>query len=383
MVSNRPTQDWNPRDASIQDDQQQAYDDMRERCPVAHSDFLGWSLFRHKDIAGVLADPDIFSSESRHRAIPNGMDAPAHTTYRDALAPFFSTTRMETFEPQCRALAIDLLKGLKRRTDIDLIAEFSKPFPLRTLCLFYRWSPDTWEVVRGWNHGNQLAAFAQDREAGVALAHAFSDYVLSSLQSIRTTPASERGGVLAGLLTTEVDGQLLSDDDIVSVLRTWTAGHGTVASAIGILLFHLARDQALQQRFRADPDLIPAFIEEVLRVDDPLGSNRRTTTRDVEINGRKITAGENLTLMWMAANRDPDAFEDPGSVRLDRDAPATLVFGGGIHFCLGAPLARLQMRVAIEEALAQTTALVLNNEEAPARDTYPGNGLVALRVQLS
>ncbi len=382
-MSTPPTEDWNPRDPAIQREQLQAYDDMRARCPVASSDFLGWSLFRYADIAKVLADPQTFSSESPHRAIPNGMDPPAHTAYRDALAPLFSPDQMETFEPQCRALATDLVRQLKDHPEPDIIAGLAEPFPLQTLCLFYGWPPETWTLVQGWNHGNQRAAYAGDREAGRALAEAFAAHVLTSLRSIRAIPQHERDGVLARLVTTEVDGRFLSDDDIVSILRTWTAGHGTVASALGILLFHLASDLALQQRLRGEPHLIPAFIEDVLRADDPLGSNRRTASRDVEIDGRKIAAGEHLTLMWMAANRDPSAFDDPDSIRLDRKAPATLVFGGGIHVCLGAPLARLQLRVAIEEIVAQTTAITLTTGDVPGRDTYPSNGLVELRVRLS
>lgn len=382
-MSNSPTQDWSPRDPAVQRDQRQAYDDMRERCPVAYSDFLGWSLFRYKDIADVLADPETFSSESQYRAIPNGMDAPDHSAYRDALARHFSPAEMEKFEQRCRVLAADLVQRLERHEEIDFVTGFAEPFPLKTLCLWYGWSPEAWELVRGWNHGNQRAAYAQDSQAGASLALAFSDYVVNSLQTLRSVPASKRSGILADLLSTEVNGQSLVDDDIVSLLRTWTAGHGTVASAISILFFHLTKDQALQQQLRAEPRLIPAFIEEVLRADDPLASNRRTATRDVDINARKITAGGHLTLMWIAANRDPRAFEQPDSVCLNRPAPATLVFGGGIHFCLGAPLARLEMRIAIEEVLANTSGISLGGGEAPDRDTYPSNGLAALRVRLS
>lgn len=108
-MSDRPVSDWDPRDDAVLHDQRRAYDEMRERCPVAHSDFLDWSLFRHADVVNVLADPKTYSSASRHRAIPNGMDPPEHTLYRRALEPYFTPERMAAFEPHCRRIAIDLV----------------------------------------------------------------------------------------------------------------------------------------------------------------------------------------------------------------------------------------------------------------------------------
>ena len=108
-MSDTVHEDWDPRDRSVQEDQRRAYDDMRERCPVAYSEFMGWSLFRHQDVADVLADPETYSSASRHVAIPNGMDPPVHGRYRDALAPHFGADRMAALEPRCHAIAADLL----------------------------------------------------------------------------------------------------------------------------------------------------------------------------------------------------------------------------------------------------------------------------------
>ena len=101
-MSDQTAPDWDPRDPSVLRNQRLAYDEMRERCPVAHSNFLGWSLFRHEDIAGVLADPETYSSASKRRAVPNGMDKPEHTKYRSVLEPYFTPERMAAFEPVCR-----------------------------------------------------------------------------------------------------------------------------------------------------------------------------------------------------------------------------------------------------------------------------------------
>lgn len=183
--------------------------------------------------------------------------------------------------------------------------------------------------------------------------------------------------ITASLLTTEVNGEPPSDDDIVSILRTWTAGHGTIAAAIGILTLYLAEHPDTQERLRAEPSLLPVAIEEILRIDDPLVANRRTTTRDAEIEGRTIPAGEHLSLMWIAANRDHEAFDHPYTVRFDRDPNAGLLLGAGIHKCLGAPLARLEMRIATEELLARTSSIALAGHEPVRRGRYPTNGLLA------
>ena len=116
-------------------------------------------------------------------------------------------------------------------------------------------------------------------------------------------------------------------------------------------------------------------------MDGPLVANGRTATRDVEINGRKIAAGERLTLMWIAANRDLDAFKDPKALKLDRDQGKSLLYGAGIHNCVGAPLARLELNVAIEVILSLTSVIELPEATTPKRALYPGNGFLTLEVR--
>ncbi|MGZ6256545.1 MAG: cytochrome P450, partial [Candidatus Limnocylindria bacterium] len=162
--------------------------------------------------------------------------------------------------------------------------------------------------------------------------------------------------------------------------RNWIAGEGTVAGGISLLVLHLAEQPDLQDRLRSDPSLIAAAIEEILRVDDPLVANRRTATRQVEIGGRSIERGANLTLMWIAANRDPRAFDAADELRLHRETDKSLVWGRGIHVCLGAPLARLEMRVALEELLARTGGFEVLGEAQ--RSAYPSDGLASFTLRL-
>lgn len=381
-MGKRPAADWDPRASSVLCDQRAAYDEMRERCPVAYSDFLGWSLFRHHDVVDVVEDPATYSSVSRHLAIPNGMDPPEHARYCAVLEPYFTPAEMATFEPRCRQIAEQLMRKLDGRQEVEFVNEYAEPFAMQALCAFAGWPIETWEYLRGWTHGNQEAALSRDRAVGVVLAREFAGYVEQAIRSRRERGAAPSQDITAGLMATSVEGQPLSDEAIVSILRNWTAGQGTVAAGLSILMFHLAGHSALQRRLRDDQSLVAAAVDEILRVDGPLVANRRTTTRDVEIGGRQIGAGENLTLMWIAADRDPHAFDEPEAVRLDRDQQGNLLFGAGIHYCVGAPLARLELRVALETLLARTSVIEIGTVAPPVRTVFPSNGMLALPLCL-
>ena len=188
----------------------------------------------------------------------------------------------------------------------------------------------------------------------------------------------------ARLMSARVGGRPLSDEELVSIFRNWTVGEVTsVAASLGILAQRLATDGALQARLRAEPDLLPRACDEILRVCGPLVANQRVATRDTELGGRQIRAGERVTLMWPAANRDDQVFPAPAEVRLERDASQSLLFGAGIHVCPGAPLARLELRVALEELLAHTAWFELDPAEGACRSAvYPANGFSELRLLL-
>jgi cytochrome P450 len=384
MSDNRET-DWDPRDSGVLSDQRLAYDDMRERCPVAHSDFLGWSVFRHEDIINILADPGTYSNASKRKSIPNGLDQPEHTLYRNALEPFFGVEAMSVFETNCRNVAVNAVQALRSHGDeVEFVSAFARPFTVKSLCAYLGWPTDQWEQLAAWIHGNQQAALAHDRQAGKELALAFIGYVNDALNIRREAGAETYDDITAKLMTMEVAGQTLSDEDIASVLRNWIAGHGTVAASIGILTLYLAQHQQVQQHLRDELELLPTAIDEILRVDGPLVSNNRTTTRAVVIGGRTISAGERLSLIWIAANRDERAFDDARSVNFHAERAQdgqNLVFGSGIHDCVGAPLARLEMRIAMEELLRNTENIELGGVH-PIRSGYPSNGLEALTVRL-
>jgi cytochrome P450 len=373
--------DWDPRDHLVLEEQRAAYDGMRERCPVAHSEFLGWSLFRHADVVSVVSDPGTFSSATKRLAIPNGMDPPEHAAYRGSLEPYFSLDRMAIFEPRSREIASDLLDPAVRRGEIEAVDDFVNPFAHQALCAFMGWPVEDWNRISGWTHGNQEAAFRQDREAGTALAREFVAYVTAILDARRADGSTD--DLMGELIHTTVHDEPLTNQQIVSALRTWTAGQGTVAAALGIVIRYLAEHADLQDRLRGEPALLDRAIDEILRTDGPLVVNNRTAARDVEIGGRAIGAGDRISLMWIAANRDPSAFPQPERVDLDRDVADNLLFGAGIHRCLGEPLARLNLRVGVEELLRYTDRFEFAGSKAPTRHVYPSNGLSFLQLQLT
>ena len=377
-------QDWNPKSDAVLREQRAAYDEMREHCPVAYSDFLGWSVFRHQDVVRVLNDPGTFSNAvSTHLSVPNGMDPPEHTAYRRIIEPYFQTEKMTAFEPECRQIAASLVASLLGRGDVELISEFAQLFAVRVQCAFLGWPPHLHEVLRLWTQKNSAASLAQDRPALVALSREFTGHVQALLQSRRAAGTPAQDDIVASLLQQQVNGRRLQDDEIVSLLRNWTVGEvGTMAASVGILIGFLCDHPDLQRRLRAQPLLLPEAIEEILRIHGPLVNNRRVTTCPVEIGGRKIGAGQRISLNWIAANRDGRVFEDVNACQLDRDQSANLLWGAGIHVCPGAPLARMEIRLAMEELLGRTTQISLIADQPATWAVYPASGFASLPVAL-
>lgn len=360
----------------VLDEQCAAYDAMRKRCPVAFSQTLGWSLFRHADVRYALNHPELFSNRvSERRSVPNGMDPPEHTAYRHALEPFFSEERMNAYEPHCRALAQRLLRALPSGVDVDFMAGFAVPFALRCQCAFLGWPEDMAEPIRLWVQKNREVTLAGHRAAQVAVAEEFREHVSELLRERRGRQGGPGNDVTANLMQLEVKGQRLSNEELISIFRNWTVGEvGSLAASAGIVAHALATLPRLQERARKEPAVIPDVVEEVLRNCGPLLFNRRVTRKEVQFGDVVIPAGERVALMWVAANRDEQAFERPEDIRVERPKDDNLLFGAGIHICPGAPLARLELRVAVETLLSRFRRIELAKGAVQRRATYPSNG---------
>ncbi len=383
----KATPDWDPRSEDVLRDQRAGYDKMRERCPVAYSEFMQWSLFRHEDITRVVHDHDTFSNAvSQHLSVPDGMDPPEHTAYRRIIEPYFAPERMDAFEPICREIAANLMRGALARDETELMADIALPFAVRAQCAFLGWPSALHEPLVRWVRKNHEATLAQDRHAMSDIAREFKGFIDDMLEIRIQAGAKSDDDVTAALMHENVWGRRLNKGEIESILRNWTAGEiGTISAAVGILVQYVVQHAEMQKQLSVQPSMLPAAIDEILRIHGPLVANRRITTRPVEIGGRKIDAGERISLIWISANRDRRVFEDPDSFRLDRDPAKSLLYGAGIHVCPGAPLARMELRVFMEELLKHITRIEFVPSRPPTNAVYPASGFatMSLRIQAS
>lgn len=372
--------DWDPRAPEVLADQVHAYDALRSRCPVAHSDYLGWSLLRHDDVAAAAADHATFSSRvSAHLSVPSGMDPPEHTPHRQINERYFTADRMSSLEPELRRIAATLVDELPRGVPVEVMEELGEPYALQAQSAFMGWS-DADGTLSGWARRNHAATLSGDRTATAAVAREFDDHIRGVLARRRVGPTAD---VTSELLRETVGGRPLTDDEIVSVVRNWTAGElGTIAASVGILAHALGTRPEVQAHLRARPGDIGPATDELLRITPPLVANRRVTTCPVQVGGRDLAAGERVTLLWASANRDEAVFGDPDEFRLDRDPAANLLYGTGIHACPGAPLARLELRVLVEELLGRTRTLAPAAAAAAVPAHYPAGGFATVTMVL-
>lgn len=325
MADNPHKPDWNPRADEVLGDQIQAYDTMRAKCPVAWSDYQHWTLFRHSDVVRVLEDHQTFSSRaSSHLSVPNGMDPPEHTPYRKIIELYFSQQAMGGFEPTC---------------------------------------------------------LARDQGAMAEVAHEFDGYIQDILETRRRAGADAPEDVTTSLMEETVNGRPMTDEELTSLFRNWTVGElATISSSVSILLNYLAEHPDLRQSLTCDISKLSDAIDEILRMDAPLMSNRRITTREVNIGGRSIPAGEKITILWASANRDEKVFGDPDTFFPERNRDQNLLYGAGVHVCPGAPLARMELRVLMEEFLSAVDTLEPAPDGQPERAVFPTGGFSYLPV---
>ncbi|MGP1628792.1 MAG: cytochrome P450 [Giesbergeria sp.] len=378
--------DWDPRAAEVQRDPQAATDALREHCPVAHSNLLHWSLFRHADVLRVLHDAATFSSVvSQHVAVPNGMDPPQHTAYRRAIEPYFSPERVAAFEPHCRAIARSLVQALPQDSDIECMAQLALPFAVQVQCAFLGWTEDDYSALADWTHANHAATLAQERALLADLAIGFQSIVARQLARRRAPGAGAAASdITASLMHEQVNGVPLTDAEIASILRNWTVGEiGSIAASVGILCDWLAHHAPVQSQLRERPEAIPPAVEEILRLRGPLATNRRVTTCPVDIGGQHLPTGARVTLHWTAANRDPQAFDAASDYQPERSQEANLLWGAGIHVCPGAPLAQMELRVLLEELLGLGATLEPVPGLAPEPAAHPASGWARVSLRLA
>ena len=359
--------DWDSHSAAVQENQLAAYDQMRHRCPVAYDHYLGYSVFRHGDVMALLAQPEVYSSRvsARHLAIPSGLDGEEHRAFRAINDKYYTPERLATFAPRFRAIIRELVRGLPANGPVEIMEAFAKPYAMRLNNAFMGWHERFEAPLSQWIEKNRRATLEQDRAKIAAIALEFDQYIHEILEERRQRPHNDITAELMDDLVPLNPPRKMSEEELVSLIRNWTVGElSTVAASAAIVLKFLASNPAEQGRLRADFSAIPAALEEMLRLEDPLVSNRRKTSCPAQLGGRALPAGAPITINWVSANRDEAAFPDALSYKPERDQSKNLVYGWGPHRCPGAPLARLELRLLLEEMLSYWA------EIAPAEANY-------------
>jgi cytochrome P450 len=354
---------------------QAIYADLRQRCPVAHTSALGgfWMLTRHADVARAAADHTLFTTTvqnvvpkvaSTGRRPPLHLDPPEQTPYRAALNRLLTAERVAPLEPMVRDTIRRALAPLAARGHGDICGEFGGRFPVD---VFAHWMKlDDALTARLMQAGPAFirAVQAFDNAAMRDTSYVLYDIARDLIAVRKSMPRAQDDDPVSALLAVRVDGNPLPDEMIVGTVRqVLVVGIVAPMVMVGSIALHLAREPALHARLRAEPALAVGAVEEFLRLYTPYRGFARTPREDVTIGGRRIAVGEPVALTYASANRDEAVFADPDRFILGRDNIAEhLAFGRGPHFCAGAHLARLELRVALEEMVAAATRFELAGE---------------------
>ena len=378
---------FSPYDYEIHEDPYPTYARLRDEAPLFHNPEVGfWALSRHADVIdafrdserfssayGVSLDPSAYGPDAHRTSSFIAMDPPMHGRMRGLVSRAFTPRRVEKLEPHIRALARAYLdRALAGGPGIDLIADLAGKLPMDVISeLIGVPAADRDELRR-------LADLVLHREegnidvpvAGMEASLTLVGYYADMVAERRRRPADD---LTSALIAAELDGRRLSDDDLIGFLFLMVvAGNETTTKLLGHAWYWAWRNPDQRAKAFADPGRIPDWVEETLRYDTSSQFIVRTATEDIALHGGVVPAADRVVLMLGSANRDPRAFPDPDRFDLDRTHDGQLAsFGFGRHFCLGASLARLEARVALEELVARVADYDI--DEAGAQRVHSAN----------
>nr|WP_238933732.1 cytochrome P450 [Brevibacillus choshinensis] len=338
------------------------YRELRENTPVRFDeDRNSWDVFRYEDVHRILKDPAAFSSrrglEVRGETLLT-MDQPKHTHMRNLVNKAFTPKAINDLAPRISSITNELLDQVIQSGKMDVVHDLATPLPVIVIAellgvpakdrmLFKEWS-DT--MVKGVE-GSSDEAFAQMVAERDKAEKELSAYFLAILNERRKQPEDD---LVSALLQAEIDGEKLQEQEILRFcILLLVAGNETTTNLITNAVRLLTEQPAIQNQVRQNPELVKTTVEETLRFYPPIVAIGRMTTQDVEIGGQLIREGQQVVSWVGAANRDPEKFEDPDTFLPDRKPNPHMGFGFGIHFCLGAPLARLEAQIALEIMLSR------------------------------
>ena len=377
-----------------------AYSRLRAEAPVSELPGTGmWLVTRHADVLDALARPEDFSShlaallylgsggaeaslveagagEGGAVDVLGTTDPPEHTAHRKLVSTAFTNRRMADLEPMVREFVerrlAPALAPAPAAGRIDWVEQVALPLPITVVTgvlglpaadtdRLQDWSDRGIELLSGLATPERLLECSRDIAK-------FVEYLVVRIVEARDLAATDSGddSVVANLGRAVHAGELTELEAASLLLQLVSAGSDSTSSLVGSSVRLLAEHSAIQDQLRADPAAIPAFVEEAVRLESPFRGHFRVTTRATELGGVPLAAGTRLMLLWGAANRDAAVFDRPDEIDLGRSTHERHVaFGLGIHFCVGAPLARLETRVALEVLLARTRSFALADDAPP------------------
>jgi cytochrome P450 len=393
---------YNPRDPGMRSDPYPFYARLRETEPVHLTPYGFWVVSGYKETAALLRDSRLtseFHRDSKWAEHRGGwespvvkdtrmwmlmLDGPAHRRIRGIVNPVFSARSIQQMVPKIEEILERILADLGSGEGIDLIGSLALPLPVTVICGLVGLPVEDRDQCRRWTEAiGHVVDPALSEETQQRMNTALVDfraYITEHLAKRRSDPQDD---ILSRLAFAEVDGERLSDDEIVAnVLLLFNAGHETTVNLIGNGMLALLRNPDQLQILRDRPQLIDNGIEEFVRYDAPVQLVARIATADLEVGGRTIPVGSKLMLLLGAANRDPSRY--PHADRLDvcRDDIKPLSFGGGPHFCIGTMLGKVEGRLVFRELLDRYSRISLTTEEVVWRPHVNFRGLSELRVDL-
>jgi cytochrome P450 len=383
-MSQRPqVQDWatdfDHLDPRWVNDPFPIWDDLRQRCPIAHTDrFMGVYLpTRYEDVRAVAYDPEHFSSRRvivretpppRIPAPPITSDPPEHRPARMVLLPPFTPDAMKKLEPRARAIANALIDKFAARGNCDAAVEYAQEIPVRVIAHLLGLPEGDGNLYRKWIH-EILEVGITDVSVAVKAAGEMTQYFMGPVQERMQKPGDD---LISYLVHAKFNGQAMTPENVLGSLRLLLiAGIDTTWSGIGSCIWHLAKTPEDRRRLVKEPQLMPTAIEELLRAYAPV-TMAREVVKETSINGCTFKPGQMVMLSFPAANRDPAMFEDADKVVIDRKENRHAAFGLGIHRCVGSNLARLELTVAVEELLKRVPEFSLAGEVKWSQGTVRG-----------
>ena len=352
--------------AALKETPYEFYAWLRQHHPIYYDDkHQFWALSCYADIVRTVRHPEIFSSaqgigrDKREGLSMITNDPPVHTRLRKLVARAFAPQRIASYAPQIQLIIDELLDEVIDKRSFELVADLAIPLPVMAISMILGVEPELRHDFKRWSDDvvNFLAAPPQS-EARETLRQSWDEFrsYFSHLMEARLRVPQD--DVVTLLAQAHADGDRLTVMEFLNFCQLLlVAGNETTTNLItnGVLAF--AEFPEEEQKLRQRPTLSASMVEEVLRYDTPIPLTHRTTTREVEIRGTTIPADSKVALLWGSANRDSEVFAEPDRFDISRDPNPHVAFASGIHYCLGAPLARLEMRLAVESLMRRMRRL--------------------------